>query len=146
MVNNVSLSTQQCTPLAGIFPQPNLALKHSVFAAKVMNRTTFGYKTWVINTGASDHIVCLMTLLHSLTSVTNCIVELPNGEFAQVTYIGSIQLLATLIIHNVLYVPSFSFNLLYVSKLTQKLSYCLVFLAQYCFIQDLTCWRMIGVG
>lgn len=45
MANNVSLPKQQTTPLEGIFSQPNLALKHSVFAAKVMNRTTFGYKT-----------------------------------------------------------------------------------------------------
>jgi len=88
MANNVSLPTQQTTSLAGIFSQPNLTLKHSVFVAKVMNRIAFGYKTWVIDTGASDHIVCLMTLLHSITLVTNCIVELPNGESAQVTYIG----------------------------------------------------------
>ena len=126
--------------------QPNLGLKHSVFAAKVMNRTAFGYKTWVIDIGASDHIVCSMTLLHSITLVTNCIVESPNGESAQVTHIGFVQLSATLIIYNFLCVPSFSFNLLSVSKLTQKLPYCLVFLAQYCFIQDLTYWRVIGVG
>lgn len=88
MANNVSLPTQQTTSLAGIFSQPNLALKHSVFVAKVVNRTASGYKTWVIDTRASDHIVCLMTLLHSITLVTNCIVELPNGESAQVTYIG----------------------------------------------------------
>ena len=90
MANNVSLPTQQTTSLASIFSQPNLALKHSVFVAKVVNRIAFGYKTWVIDTGASDHIVCLMTLLHSITLVTNCIVELPNGESAQVTYIGSV--------------------------------------------------------
>lgn len=45
MANNVSLPTQQTTPLAGIFSQPNLGLKHSVFAAKVVNNIAFGYKT-----------------------------------------------------------------------------------------------------
>ena len=146
MANNVSLPTQQSTPLVGIFSQPNFGLKHSVFANKIVNRTAFGYKTWVIDTGASDHIVYSMTLLHSITYVTNCIVELPNGESAQVTHIGFVHLSSTLTIHNVLCVPSFSFNLLSVSKLTQKLSYCLVFLAQCCFIQDLTYWRTIGMG
>lgn len=82
MANNVSLPPQQTTPSVGIFSQPNLGLKHSIFAAKVVNRTTFGYKTWVIDVGASDDIVCSMTLLHSITLVTNCIVELPNGESA----------------------------------------------------------------
>lgn len=146
MANNVFLLLEQTTPLAGIFSQPNLGLKHSVFVAKAVNRTIFGYKAWVIDIGASDHIVCSMTLLHSITLVTNCIVALPKGESAQVTHIGFVQLSTTLVIHNVLCVPSFSFNLLSVSKLTQKLPYCLLFLAHYCFIQDLTCWRTIGVG
>ena len=106
-----------------------------------MNKTAFGYKTWVIDIGAGDHIVSSMNLFHSITYVTNCIVELPNGESTQVTHIGSVNISTTLTIHNVLCVPSFSFNLLPVSKLTQKLPYCLVFLAQYCFIQDLICWR-----
>ena len=43
-------------------------------------------------------------------------------------------------------VPTFTFNLISVSKLTKSLSCCLVFLYHYCFIQDLTCWKMIGVG
>ena len=32
------------------------------------------------------------------------------------------------------------------SKLTKSLSCCMVFLSNYCFIQDLTCWKMIGLG
>lgn len=52
------------------------------FAAKIMTRTAFCHKTWVFDTGASDHIACSMTLLHSITSITNYIVELPNGESA----------------------------------------------------------------
>ena len=36
-------------------------------------------------------------------------------------------------------------ELVSVSKLTKSLSYCMVFLSNYCFIQNLTCWKMIGL-
>jgi hypothetical protein len=34
----------------------------------------------------------------------------------------------------------------YFSKETHKVSCCLIFLADYCFIQNLLTWKMIGVG
>ena len=43
-------------------------------------------------------------------------------------------------------IPSFSFNLISISKLTQHPSCCCIFLSQYCFIQDLQPWKMIGLG
>ena len=70
--------------------------------------------TWVIDTGATDHIVHSVHLLREFIAVS-CVVKLPNGETAMVTHIGSISLLATLTLTNVLYVPSFSFKLLSVS-------------------------------
>ena len=54
MANNISLneaSTSQSTPLAG-------NLKHSIFSAKLVNRTAFDNSAWVMDTGASDHIIC----------------------------------------------------------------------------------------
>ena len=126
MANSVSVTT----PLAS---KP-YNLKHSIFAAKIVNRNAYSYNTWVLDIGATDHIICLATLLTTITSLTQSIVKLPNGESAQVTHIGIVQLFATLFLDNVLCVPSFSFNLLSISKLTQKMPYCLVFLSQFCFI------------
>ncbi|KAL4650764.1 hypothetical protein ACB092_01G111800, partial [Castanea dentata] len=142
MANNVALNQASCsqsTPLAG-------NLKHSIFSAKLVNRTAFGVDTWVMDIGASDHIVCSISLFQSYTTVSHCVVELPNGESAHVTHIGIVKLSNFLILEHVLCVPSFSFNLLFVSQLTQRLPLCLVFLSQYCFIQDLSCWKTIGVG
>ena len=82
----------------------------------------------------------------SYTTVSHCVVELLNGELAHVTHIGIVKLSNSLILDYVLCVPLFSFNLLSVSQLTQRLPLCLVFLFQYCFIQDLSCWKTIGVG
>ena len=121
-------------------------VSHSVFSTKVVNKKAYTSDIWVINTRAIDHIVCSMNLLSSITATTQSVVELPNGETASVTHIGTIDLSSSLTLHNVLRVPSFTFNLLSVSTITKSHPCCLVFLSAFCFIQDLTCWRMIGVG
>ena len=113
--------------------------KHSVFSAKTINRRAYDFNTWVIDTGASDHIVCSMKLLTSYTEISHSMVELPNGEAAVVTHIGTIHLSSHITLTNVLCVPSFTFNLLSVSALTKTQPICLVFLSKFCFVQDLTC-------
>ena len=58
MANNVAFNQASCslsTPLAG-------NLKHSIFPTKLMNITAFGVDTWVMDTGASDHIVWPVSL------------------------------------------------------------------------------------
>lgn len=75
--------------------------------------------TWIIDTGATDHMV------HSKSSLTHIVfeisstVKLPNGHFVPVTHIGHVKLSPTLTLTNVLFVPSFDFNL--VSSLSVNL-------------------------
>ena len=148
MANNVSFDSQATTPLSGIdiLPHDVFDSKHLIFFAKVINRIAFESHVWVIDTGASDHIVCSVSMLTSITSISHYVVKLPNGESATVTHVSTVQLSAQFTLHNVLCVLSFTFNLLSVNKLIKHLPFCLVFLSQFCFIQDLTCWRTIGVG
>ena len=99
-----SFSTQQSTKgqeshVANIIACPSnvvvgnpINFKHSVFSTKIVNRRAYGLNTWVIDTGASDHIVCSMQLLTSFAKISHTMVELPNGEAAIVTHIGTIQL------------------------------------------------------
>ena len=131
MANNVSFASQATTPLSGIgiLPHDVFNSKHSIFSAKVINRIAFESHVWVIDYGASDHIVCSVSMLTSNTSIYHCVVKLPNGESATITHVGAIQLSAQFTLHNVLCVPSFTFNLLSVSKLTKQLPFCLVFLS-----------------
>ena len=82
----------------------------------------------------------------SITSAVQISVRLPNDDMEKVTHIGIVQLSSTLVLDNVLCIPSFSFNLIFISKLTQHPSCCCIFLSQYCFIQDLQPWKMIGFG
>ena len=131
--------------MVGISPFRNIDLRHLIFSAHVANRIAFNGDTWVIDTGATNHIAHSVHLLTEFTTIS-CVVELPNGETTMVTHIGSISFSATLTLSNVLCVPSLSFNLLSVSQLTKSCSCCLIFLSNFCFIQDLICRRMIGMG
>ena len=52
----------------------------------------------------------------------------------------------TFVIHNVLYIPSFNFNLVSISKLISILQCTLIFSDNFCEIQDQTSLRMIGLA
>ena len=94
MVNAVSLPSNAVAGTISYSP-------HLVFSAKVVNRKAFGVETWVLDTGATNHIVCLMHLLTSFTAISHTVVELPNGEAALVTHVGTIKLSSHITLTNV---------------------------------------------
>lgn len=90
-----------------------------------------------------------MCSVRFLTRITHCIdssVKLPNGECAHVTHIGEVQLSPSILLINVLCIPSFSFNLLSVSKLTMNHQCSIIFLANQCYLYDLITRKTIGMG
>jgi hypothetical protein len=91
-------------------------------------------------------MVFSLSFLTTITSIVSRKVKLSNGSFAEVTHISTVKINATLILTNVLCVPSFSFNLISVSKLITLLHCCLIFIAEFCFIQQLLGWKMIELG
>jgi hypothetical protein len=86
--------------------------------------------------GTTDHMVCSIFFFTSITSTISKLVKLPNGQFASITHIGTVRISASLILTDVLCVPTFSFNLNSASKLTKLFSYCLIFLADFCFMEN----------
>jgi hypothetical protein len=101
----------------------HLATKHSVFASSMSlaQKTPFTNSPkapWIIDTGAKNHMICFISLFTSITSITSKTVKLPNGQYAAVTHIGTVKISETFILTDVLCIPSFSFNLISVSKLT----------------------------
>jgi hypothetical protein len=120
--------------------------KYSVFSCSAHVKLQSFRHTWIIDTGATDHMVCSVSLFTSITALVSHRVKLPNGSFAEVTHIGTIQISEHLILTNVLCVHSFSFNLISASKLIKNVNCCLIFLAGFCFIQNLRTWRTIGLG
>ena len=108
--------------------------KHTVFSTQIVNKDAYSNGIWVINTGATDHMIHSTKLFTKITSTIHTSVELPNGESVLVTHIGIVKIFESLILVDVLCVPSFSFNLISVSKLTSSLKCYIFFLSNLCFI------------
>jgi hypothetical protein len=128
---------------------PSLNPKYSVFFASFVNLVPPSKQqnqSWILDTGATDHMVSSPSFFTSITAIVSTSVHLPNGSIAAVTHIGTIKLSDNLTLTEVLCVPSFTFNLISASKLIKTLRCCLIFFAGYCFIQNLHHWRTIGVG
>ena len=123
---------------------PNFS--HSVFSAQIVDRTVFKSDSWIIDIGATDHMVRSVSQLTTITSIVNTYVYLPNGNQALDTHVGTVHISSTLVLKDVLCVLSFGFNLILVSKLAKTLFCCLIFFGNCCFIQDLAQWSMIGQG
>jgi hypothetical protein len=131
---------------SGIF---NFNSQCSVFASQVSPNSLFrSFKKppWIVDTGATDHMVCSISFFTSITTIISTNVQLPNGAIATVTHIGTVKISDSLILTEVLYIPSFNFNLISASKLIKHLCCCLIFLYNHYFIQSLNPWKTIRLG
>jgi len=102
--------------------------------------------SWIIDSGATDHMVCSPSFFTSNIAEVSYRVSLPNKTFVSATHLGNIQLTDKIALDYVLCIPSFSFNLISVKRLTENLNCCLVFINNTCFIQDLSTWTTIGIA
>ena len=112
------------------------SLDYSVFSSQV-DTTHLCSTDWILDSGATEHMIHSLHFFTFVTSIVHFSVKLLNGDMAKVTHIGTVKLTFTLTLVNVLCIPSFSFNLVSISKLTQSSYCCCIFLSHYCFIQDL---------
>lgn len=109
------------------------------------NHISHTTNTWIIDTGATDYMICSSKFFtHNVTLIRQTI-KLPNGAFGTASHIGDVHLSTDLILHNALCVPGFSFNPLSAKSLAHHSNCCLIFLSNSCYIQPLSSWMMIGV-
>ena len=71
-------------------------------------------------------------------------VRLPNGHTVTATLAGRIQITQFLYLEEVLYIPSFQYNLISISKLVSFLPCKLTFMNDKCFIQGMN-QQKIGI-
>ncbi|XP_019164275.1 PREDICTED: uncharacterized protein LOC109160431 [Ipomoea nil] len=90
---------------------------------------------WILDSGATDHITCSMEYFEDSQRVLGIFVKLPNGNVVGVTHIGQIKLSNHIALKNVLYIPSFTFNIIYVSRLAKHFGFKVVLDADSCAIQ-----------
>lgn len=78
-------------------------------------------------------MVSFISYFSSISSNVNHTVKLPNGALAHVTHMGTMHLSNFLILHNVLCIPTLSFNLISTSKLSEDFCW-LIFLTNVCLL------------
>ncbi|CAL0299836.1 unnamed protein product [Lupinus luteus] len=101
---------------------------------------------WIIDTGATDHACHTLSLFQTFKRIKPILVTLPNGNQILASISGSVMFSKHLVLTDVLYIPTFHYNLVSVSKLTKALCCRLIFLENFCEIQDLFSMKMIGVA
>ncbi|XP_049390256.1 uncharacterized protein LOC125854717 [Solanum stenotomum] len=92
--------------------------------------------SWIIDSGASEHMCFNPSVFNSLTPLSSpMFIILPNLTQVNITHKGTISIFSDLILENVLYVPSFKYNLLSVDKFVKQFQSCLLFTPTGCFLQ-----------
>lgn len=132
--------------MAGTIPQTKSEISPQTCLDYSISYNQVSHIQWILDIGATDHMVYSISLLTSITSKKPNQVHLPSKTYVEVTHICTRKVSDKLILNNVLYVHSFSFNLIFASKLTQESPICLIFLQKFCFIQDLSSWMTIGLA
>ncbi|GJY64728.1 retrovirus-related pol polyprotein from transposon RE2 [Tanacetum coccineum] len=102
---------------------------------------------WIVDSGATDHISNKLTNVSDFIPFPNpSFVSVANGKGARVLGKGKINLVSKSVESDVLYVPSFPFQLLSVKKLTSSLNCQALFTPSKVIFQDPVTKRMIGEG
>ena len=63
--------------------------------------------SWIIDSGATDHMVSSPLIISHITSHCSMTIKLPNGVDASVIDIGTVQLTPNIVLNNVLCILSF---------------------------------------
>jgi hypothetical protein len=102
---------------------------------------------WVIDLGVTDHMSNKLTNFSDFTFFsTPAYVSVANGKGVPVKGKGKMKLVSHTVNSDVLYVPSFPFQLLSIKKLTTSLNCEVIFSPYKVIFQDLITKRMIGEG
>ncbi|KAK2437071.1 putative mitochondrial protein [Trifolium repens] len=128
---------------------PNLgstaSIAHTGNSSVCLSQSSLG--PWVIDSGVSDHVTGNKSLFSSLStsgflpSITSA-----NGSQTRSQGIGTVQILPSLSVDSVLYIPGCPFNLLSVNRLTRSLDCIVTFTNSNVTLQDRCSGRTIGVG
>ena len=93
---------------------------------------------WVIDSGATNHMAGNSSLFSTFQSQpSHSTVTLADGSHSCVLGSGTIVPTPSIPLTSVLSLPNFSFNLMFVSKLTRALKRYISFFPGFCIFQDL---------
>nr|KYP63606.1 Retrovirus-related Pol polyprotein from transposon TNT 1-94 [Cajanus cajan] len=106
----------------------------------------YSLASWIIDTGASNHMTGNLKEMSEVHNITACPVGLPNGEQTNATKEGTVILEGGLKLKNVLYVSKLRCSLISVSQLLDDSNYVVQFTNKLCVMQDRISKTLIGAG
>lgn len=103
---------------------------------------------WILDTRVTNHMCCDLSHMHEVKPIINPFsVIFPNGEQALVTHSGSVLLHSiSIFLLDVLYIPTFTFNLLSISKLSSQIQSKIWFQSNSCYLQDQSQKKTLVLG
>lgn len=117
-----------------------------LFSASETHVNSVFTNSWILDSGATDHMTSHSSLLSESQPPFSHTVNLPNGTSAPITHTGNIVFNRDITLENVLCVPTFRLNLISASKITKGLNCSVTLFPDSCVLQDLTTGKMIGSG
>ncbi|KAH0765533.1 hypothetical protein KY285_001404 [Solanum tuberosum] len=119
--------------------------RNSCFLACHMSRIVDN--PWIINSGASNHMTPIKSFLTDITPLPiPYLITLPNGYMVKVTCTETLTQSPDLVLTNVLYVPSFQYNLIFVHKLLVQFNCGAYFTTSTCVLQGPSLKRPLELG
>ena len=107
-------------------------------------RTTSHITPWIIDSGASNHMIDAHHLFSSYSPyVSNLKVKITNSILSPVVGKWSICISESIALNHVLHVPNLFYNLLSISQLTKQSNCSTKFLPSHCVFQDLSLGKTI---
>lgn len=93
---------------------------------------------WLIDSGTTDHICSNLSMFQTYKPVVEDheYIVIPNRRHAPIHHIGSVKIHSNMILHNVLHIPHFQCNLIYVQRLCKDMACSVLFDGTNCIIQD----------
>nr|XP_016487144.1 PREDICTED: uncharacterized protein LOC107807306 [Nicotiana tabacum] len=103
--------------------------------------------TWILDSGASNHMTFNRSSMCDITILPYpLLVVLPNGYKVRVIVVGSVKLAPRIVLHKVLFVPSFKYNLISIHLLTLHLRGIAFFTDGICMLQAPSLKRPLEIG
>ena len=149
-----TLSTAQCQQLISFLTkQLNTENNADTLATNVLGicmNTSFDSNEschyWILDSGETSHICCSKEQFNSFKSLHVSHVLLPNSTKVKVEGIGRIKLNDDIFLHNMLFIPTFRFNLLSLVSLINDNSFQFIMQPNSFVLQDLKTLRRIDTA
>ena len=131
--SNNQVQVNQVGSLSADHQYQNLAVTSNIKKLKNSNLNEY---TWILDFCATNHVCFSLSTFTSYKHIKPITIKLPNGNYVIASCSGTIFFNKNFILENVLFVPDFSFNLIFIFQLTTSLKCELIFSSTKCLIHN----------